>query len=58
MTRKEKRRMIETIKGGIAFTVLIISIALLDSERYYIAFAIISILSLLYLKIIAGRIMK
>ena len=52
------REKIEIIKAGIAFVVFILSIALVDSEKYCILFAIIALLSLWYMKIVAGRVMK
>ena len=48
----------EIFKAGIAFVVFLLSIALIDSEKYYILFAIIALVSLWYMKIVAGRIAR
>lgn len=52
------REKIEIFKTGIAFVVFLLSIALIDSEKYYILFAIIALVSLWYMKIVAGRIAR
>jgi hypothetical protein len=52
------REKIEIFKAGITFVVFLVSIALMDSDKYCILFAIIALVSLIYLKIVAGRIAR
>lgn len=52
------RKKIETFKAGMAFVVFLLSVAMIDSEKYYILFGIIALVSLIYLKVLAGRITR
>ena len=57
MKARERRIKIELIKATIAFGVMIISVASADSEICIIPMAI-AILSLLYLRVVAIRLLK
>ena len=57
MKRSVKRTKIEWFKAGIAFMVMMISVASVDSENYIIPM-VLAILSLLYLRIVAIRLQK
>lgn len=57
MKLRANRTKIEWIKAGIAFIVMIISVASADSEAYIIPMAI-ALLSLIYLRVVAVRLQK
>ena len=55
--KKTRRTKAEWIKAGIAFVVMLIGVAMADSEIYYIPITV-ALLAVIYISIVARRLQK